>query len=82
MALHLQKSASSDAHKKTNCVMGAEELPTQSQGQTVMKAVNGPHVSSPDPNPHIEFMRCILMGLWLRMRELKIAEGHSALSVL
>ncbi len=27
--------------------MGAEELPTQSQGQTVMKAVNGPRVSSP-----------------------------------
>lgn len=25
--------------------MGAEELPTQSQGQTVMKAVNGPRVS-------------------------------------
>lgn len=27
--------------------MGADELPTQSQGQTVMKAVNGPCVSSP-----------------------------------
>lgn len=26
--------------------MGADELPTQSQGQTVMKAVNGPRVSS------------------------------------
>lgn len=26
--------------------MGADELPTQSQGQTVMKAVNGPCVSS------------------------------------
>lgn len=25
--------------------MGADELPTQSQGQTVMKAVNGPCVS-------------------------------------
>lgn len=27
--------------------MGAEELPTQSQGQTVIKAVNGPCVTSP-----------------------------------
>lgn len=46
MALNWQKSAWSDAHKKANCVMGAEEQPTQSQGQTVMKAVNGPCVSS------------------------------------
>lgn len=46
IALNWQKSAWSDAHKKANCVMGADELPTQSQGQTVMKAVNGPRVSS------------------------------------
>lgn len=44
MALHWQKSVSRDAHKKADCVMGAEELPTQSQGQTVMKAVNGPRL--------------------------------------
>ena len=45
-ALEWQKSAWSDAHKKANCVMGAEDLPTQSQGQTAMKAVNGPRISS------------------------------------
>lgn len=36
--------------------MGAEELPTQSQDQTVMKAVNGPCVSSLIVTPHTEFI--------------------------
>lgn len=69
-----QKSAWSDAHKKANCVMGAEELPTQSQSQTVKKAVNGPRVSSLILTHSLNLFD-VLLGLLLRMRGLKIARG-------
>lgn len=74
IALRWQERDCGEAHKKANCVIGAEEVPTQFQGQTVMKTVNGPLCLFPDPNPHTVFIWCILLGLGHRTRGLKIAE--------
>lgn len=54
--------------------MGAEELPTQSQSQTVKKAVNGPRVSSLILTHSLNLFD-VLLGLLLRTRGLKIARG-------